>query len=80
MNNLSPIIKFHDPDYLAAQLMATQHLLLRLASLTCDREELIESGLESTEILRNTAFPRTVAETFLSGLDDFDVWLKKSAQ
>lgn len=67
--------KFRDPGYLWGQLMATQGLLLRLAGLTATKEDLREHGIESIEILRNTALPKPVPDSVLSGLDDFEKWL-----
>jgi hypothetical protein len=68
--------KFNSPGYLWGQLLATQAMLLRLASLTATREEFRESSLEALETLRNCALPRPVPETMLSGIDDAEAWLR----
>lgn len=68
--------KFKSPGYLWGQLLATQAMLLRLASLTTTREEFRASSLEALESLRNTALPRPVPEAMLSGIDDAEAWLR----
>ena len=68
--------KFNSPGYLWGQLLATQAMLLRLASLTTTREEFRESSLEALEDLRNTALPRPVPDSMLSGIDDAEAWLR----
>ncbi|MDA8093403.1 MAG: hypothetical protein M0T84_05725 [Betaproteobacteria bacterium] len=66
---------FRDPGYLWGQLMATENLVLRLASLTSTKEDLLENGLESIEMLRNSALSRLMPEAYFAGLDDFEKWL-----
>jgi hypothetical protein len=68
--------KFNSPGYLWGQILATQAMLLRLASLTTTREEFRESSLEALETLRSSALPRSVPEAMLSGIDDAEAWLR----
>lgn len=67
--------KFSSPGYLWGQLLATQAMLLRLASLTTTREEFRETSLEALETLRNTALPRPVPDSMRSGIDDAEAWM-----
>lgn len=68
--------KFNSPGYLWGQLLATQAMLLRLASLTTTREGFRETSLEALETLRNTALSRPVPDSMLSGIDDAEAWLR----
>ena len=67
---------YQDPAFLWAQLYATRALLMRVAQSTMTPEEFRQHGLQATESVRNAALPRAVPESFLTGLDDFDAWIK----
>lgn len=69
--------KINSPSYLWGQILATQAMLMRLASQTAAPEEFRESSLEALEVLRNTALPRPVPEDLLSGINDAEEWLVK---
>lgn len=68
--------KFSSPGYLWGQLLATQAMLLRLASQSATPEEFRETGIKAIESLRGTVLPRSAPESILSGIDHAEAWLR----
>jgi L-lysine 2,3-aminomutase len=69
--------KLKSPGYLWGHILATQAMLLRLASQTTSPREFRQSSREALETLRNTALPRSVPESMLEGIDDAEAWMEK---
>lgn len=69
--------KLKSPGYLWGHILATQAMLLRLASQTTSPSEFRQSSREALKMLRNTALPRSVPESMLEGIDDAKGWMER---
>lgn len=79
MNTKTATPRINDPAYLWGHLLATRALVLALAKLTSNQEDLLAAGTAALELLRTSVIDEPVPESLLTALNEFEAWLEKEA-
>lgn len=68
-------MKTYDINYLAGQMHAQREVLLALARLTTNQDDLLEESQRRLELLKTAMLSEPVPERLLDGIAEVENWL-----
>jgi len=68
--------RIDDPEYVQGQFAALRALIVGLANLTLDKDELLQQALERLELARTATIASQASDAWLQAIDDEEAFIK----